>query len=650
MGTVWPLQAGAAIVVAPRDAHRDPLALARVIGDRAVTVAQFVPSVLEATIDHLDADAAMSLTRVFSGGDALTGALVSRLRRVAGASVHNLYGPTEATVQATRHEATGAETGVVPIGTPVWNTRAFVLDERLNPVPVGVPGELYLAGVQLARGYAARTDLTADRFVANPFSDSGERMYRTGDLVRRTRDGRLEYLGRTDFQVKLRGLRIELEEIETALLALPEITRAVVVVKDDQLVAYVVAGTHFDADTVKAALATSLASYMVPQLFVALDAFPINASGKLDRKALPEPEFETKAFRAPTTPTQEIVAGVFADVLDLDPGGTRRRLLRPGRQLARRDAGGVAPGCGSRHPGAGAGTVRGVDGGVPGGSRAGARRFRFPARADESRAAGTDSAVARTAAHVVPQPVRARVGREQHSARYPVVRWPGRRGPAPRRAGRDRAPRVAADRLPRRRRRRNAGRPAGGEGHDRARARSRARRRADRADRVAGHRRLRPGCRRPGARRAVPSRRRRTCPRDRRSPHRVRRLLDGSAGPRRDDRVRRALGRRGAGVGPARGAVRRLHAVAAGSPRQRGRFRVRHLAPGELLDRAARRPSEQLDLPSDRPRPVVASNHGASYRFSIGPELHAAIDAVARARGVTPFMVVHGALAVLLAG
>uniref|UniRef100_UPI002457B83A AMP-binding protein n=1 Tax=Nocardia farcinica TaxID=37329 RepID=UPI002457B83A len=231
------------------------------------------------------------------------------------------YGPTEAAVDVTYHEVVDADTVSVPIGAPVFNTRVHVLDSRLHPVPVGVAGELYLAGVQLARGYVARPDLTADRFVADPFGD-GQRMYRTGDLVAWTADGELEYLGRTDFQVKLRGLRIELGEIESALTALDSIAQAVVVVRSDerlgdQLVAYVIAaaGRSIDIEAVRGELAGALPGYMVPSAFVVLDAFPLNASGKLDRKALPAPVFEAKVFRAPSTPVEEIVAGTFGDVL-----------------------------------------------------------------------------------------------------------------------------------------------------------------------------------------------------------------------------------------------------------------------------------------------------------------------------------------------
>ncbi|MDH6279131.1 non-ribosomal peptide synthetase [Prescottella agglutinans] len=320
----WPLQVGARLVVAAPDGHRDPGYMARLMVEQSVTTAHFVPSMLSVFVAEPAVRRVDSLRLVFASGEALPAQTASQLRDVVpGAALHNLYGPTEAAVDVTFHEVTEADVVSVPIGAPVWNTRLFVLDERLHPVPVGVPGELYLSGAQLARGYVSRADLTADRFVANPFSGGGERMYRTGDLVRWTASGELEYIGRTDFQVKLRGLRIELGEIETALLALPEITQSVVLVRGDQLVAYVVpsAGLTVDERSVKTALAASLASYMVPAVFVVLDEFPLNASGKLDRKALPEPVFEAKAFRMPTTPVEEIVAGVFAEVLDLERVG-----------------------------------------------------------------------------------------------------------------------------------------------------------------------------------------------------------------------------------------------------------------------------------------------------------------------------------------
>ncbi|TQM30377.1 non-ribosomal peptide synthase/polyketide synthase [Nocardia bhagyanarayanae] len=322
----WPLQIGARLAVARPDGHRDPRYLAELIDRERVSVAHFVPSMLAVFVAEPAVARCDSLRMVFASGEALTPGPAQRLRALTGARLHNLYGPTEAAVDVTYHEVVDADTDSVPIGVPVANTRVYVLDSRLRPVPVGVPGELYLAGAQLARGYVRRPDLTADRFVANPFA-CAERMYRTGDLVRWVPASRsdstggpklaeLEYLGRTDFQVKLRGLRIELGEIEAALTALPEIDQAVVVVRDDtRLVAYLIGASVIDIDSVKAALAQRIPAYMVPSAFVPMDEFPLNASGKLDRKALPAPVFEAAVFRAPVTPTQHIVARVFADVL-----------------------------------------------------------------------------------------------------------------------------------------------------------------------------------------------------------------------------------------------------------------------------------------------------------------------------------------------
>ncbi|MGY0501700.1 non-ribosomal peptide synthase/polyketide synthase [Nocardia sp. FBN12] len=314
----WPLQIGARLVLARPDGHRDPAYLAQLIDTEQITVAHFVPSMLAVFVAALDdADSrgeCASLRMVFASGEALPPAPAQLLRRLTGTAVHNLYGPTEAAVDVTFHEVSDADTVTVPIGAPVHNTRVYVLDSRLRPVPVGVPGELYLAGAQLARGYAGRVDLTADRFVADPFA-TGERMYRTGDLVTWTRGGELEYSGRTDFQVKLRGLRIELGEIEAALSALPEITQAAVIVRDDILVAYLVAAQHVDVSAVKSTLLRSLPTYMVPAAFVVLDEFPLNASGKLDRKSLPAPRFEAAVFRAPSTEVARVIAATFAAVL-----------------------------------------------------------------------------------------------------------------------------------------------------------------------------------------------------------------------------------------------------------------------------------------------------------------------------------------------
>ncbi|UGT56759.1 non-ribosomal peptide synthase/polyketide synthase [Nocardia asteroides] len=369
----WPLQIGATLVIARPDGHRDPAYLAEVITRTGVDVAHFVPSMLAAFLAEPAAARCVSLRQVFASGEALPAADAQRLRAlIPGVAVHNLYGPTEAAVDVTFHEVTDADTVTVPIGAPVANTALHVLDARLRPVPIGVPGELYLAGVQLARGYLNRPDLSADRFVADPYGEPGTRMYRTGDLVVRTRAGELEYLGRTDFQVKLRGLRIELGEIEAALAGLDTVDRAVVTVRDDgtgdYLTAYLVpangdpsraadqsgdaviigrVGGHvrrdghagssevtgvpvadstgiarsIDLDGVKAALQRMLPAYMVPSAFVVLAELPVNSSGKLDRRALPAPELVAREFRAPATPSEQLVASVLAEVLGLERVG-----------------------------------------------------------------------------------------------------------------------------------------------------------------------------------------------------------------------------------------------------------------------------------------------------------------------------------------
>ncbi|MCZ4076318.1 non-ribosomal peptide synthase/polyketide synthase [Rhodococcus sp. H36-A4] len=320
----WGLENGASLVIAPHDAHRDPGRITRIIEREQVTLAHFVPSVLSVYVTDVDTDACRSLRLLFVGGEAFTPSAVARVRRVfPGAELHDLYGPAETAVDVTFHAVTDVDTETVPIGVPLWNTRAYVLDQRLHSVPAGVLGELYIGGVQLARGYASRADLTAERFVADPFGENGARLYRTGDVVRWNSAGELEYVGRSDFQVKLRGQRVELGEIESSVRAGAEnVDDAVVVVHSDaragdRLIAYVVPrpGHGVDTDALRAAVKMSLPSYMVPSVFVTLDAFPLNASGKLDRHALPVPSAEVVQFRAPVTPIEEIVAQVFTNVL-----------------------------------------------------------------------------------------------------------------------------------------------------------------------------------------------------------------------------------------------------------------------------------------------------------------------------------------------
>ncbi len=326
----WALREGATLVVAEPDAHKDPLLLARTIQEQAVTVCHFVPSMLQVFLAEPEAAGCFALRHVFCSGEALPRDTVRDFHRaLPTVRLHNLYGPTEAAVDVTHHTCEAGESGPVPIGRPVWNTRLYVLDAALKPCPPGVTGELHLAGVQLADGYLHRPGLTADRFPPDPYGPDGSRMYRTGDLARWTGDGEVMYLGRTDQQVKLRGQRLEPGEIEAHLAAVDAVTGACVVVREDRpgdqrLVAYVTGSDATpDQEALRALLGTLLPEYMVPQPIVRLDAFPLSPNGKLDRAALPAPEPDTKTDgRAPRSPYEETLTRLFADVLGLEQVGT----------------------------------------------------------------------------------------------------------------------------------------------------------------------------------------------------------------------------------------------------------------------------------------------------------------------------------------
>ncbi|WP_406209734.1 amino acid adenylation domain-containing protein [Kitasatospora sp. NBC_01560] len=320
----WALCEGATVVLARPEGHKDPAYLAALIAEQHVTTLHFVPSMLRAFLEEPTVtERCAGLRRAFCSGEALPGDVVDRwYAALPAVPLHNLYGPTEAAVDVTHHH-TAPATGVVPIGRPVWNTRLYVLDAALRPAPVGVPGELYLAGVQLARGYLGRPGLTAGRFVADPHGAPGERMYRTGDLVRRAPDGTVEYLGRTDDQVKVRGFRIELGEIEAALEALPGVVQAAVTAREltaggaRQLVGYAVPAPA-DPEALLAELARTLPEHMVPAVLVGLDALPLSLNGKLDRKALPAPAAgRGDGGGAPRTETEHILAALVAEVLGL---------------------------------------------------------------------------------------------------------------------------------------------------------------------------------------------------------------------------------------------------------------------------------------------------------------------------------------------
>ncbi|MFF0673958.1 non-ribosomal peptide synthase/polyketide synthase [Streptomyces tendae] len=320
-----PLLSGATVVLPDQDTVRDPAALLETLADQDITVLQATPTLWQALLAEDTAQTLADL-RAFVGAEALPTVLARELRDRVG-ELTNLYGPTETTIWSTAWEVPENVTAPA-IGRPLDNTRVYVLDERLRPVPPGVRGELCIAGDGVVRGYAGRAGLTAERFVADPFGPPGTRMYRTGDVVRWTAGGDLEFVGRADHQVKVRGFRIELGEIETRLAGHPNVAAGVVVVREDRpgdrrLIGYVVPhGAPFHAAEVRAHLAETLPDYMVPSALVPLDALPLTPNGKLDRKALPAPVYEAGAgSRNPRTPREEVLCRLFAEVLDVERVG-----------------------------------------------------------------------------------------------------------------------------------------------------------------------------------------------------------------------------------------------------------------------------------------------------------------------------------------
>ncbi len=335
----WPLLVGARLVMAPPDAHRDPHVLQQLFSRHRVTTTHFVPSMLAAFVAALSDDAAVaqcaSLRRVFCSGEALPTELCRQWQAKTAVPLHNLYGPTEAAVDVSWYPAYGEAlskvTGTsVPIGYPVWNTGLRILDGNMQPVPPGIAGDLYLTGVQLAQGYLARADLTASRFIADPES-TGERMYRTGDVARWLEDGAVEYLGRSDDQLKIRGQRIELGEIDRVMMSIAgveqAVTHACVLGKtragggdQRQLVGYIRSkqGT-LDTETLRRALGDLLPAHMVPVILMQVEAFPLSANGKLNRKALPLPQLTSAgAGRAPAPGIETTVADAFSRLLECE--------------------------------------------------------------------------------------------------------------------------------------------------------------------------------------------------------------------------------------------------------------------------------------------------------------------------------------------
>lgn len=315
-----PLISGAQIVIAKKETIREPQALAQMIENFDINIMQATPTLWHALVTS-EPEKLRGL-RVLVGGEALPSGLLQALQDLH-CSVTNLYGPTETTIWSAAAFLEEGLQGVPPIGKPIWNTQVYVLDNGLQPVPPGVVGELYIAGTGLARGYFHRPDLTAERFVADPYGPPGTRMYRTGDQARWRADGSLDYIGRADHQIKIRGFRIELGEIDAVLANHPHIEQAAVVVREDQpgdkrLAAYVVADAAIDTAELRRYMGASLPDYMVPAAFVEMDELPLTPNGKLDRKALPAPDFSTSVSdRAPRTPQEEILCDLFAEVLGL---------------------------------------------------------------------------------------------------------------------------------------------------------------------------------------------------------------------------------------------------------------------------------------------------------------------------------------------
>jgi amino acid adenylation domain-containing protein len=328
----WPLLTGARLVVALPEGHRDPAYLAETVEREGITTLHFVPSMLRTFLDHADVRRCGSVRRVVSSGEALPADLVGQFfDAMPHADLHNLYGPTEAAVDVTAWPCSPADAGrVVPIGRPVANTRIYVLDRRSgDPSPTGVPGELHIGGVQVGRGYLGRPALTAATFVPDAFSpEPGARLYRTGDLARWRADGALEYLGRIDHQVKVRGFRVELGEIESVLASHPSVRQTVVVAREDvpgdaRLVAYaVLAGGAPAGEALRSWLRERLPEHMVPTVVVPMDALPLSPNGKIDRRALPAPERGPReSYVAPRSPVEETLAEIWSEVLGVERVG-----------------------------------------------------------------------------------------------------------------------------------------------------------------------------------------------------------------------------------------------------------------------------------------------------------------------------------------
>ena len=339
----WPLWVGATVVIARPGGHRDSAYLVEAIKRHGVTSVYFVPSMLRVFLDEQGHESCDSLKRVICGGEKLSPETLKRFFDNLNAELHHSYGPTETSIAATEWTCEAENRwGVIPMGRPLANTQLYVLDAALRPVPVGVPGELYIGGDGLGRGYLRRAELTAERFIPNPFgTEPGARLYKTGDQVRYLPDGNVEFLGRVDYQIKIRGYRVELGEIESVLKEHPAVLEAVVLAREDvpgqlRLCAYLLtqgplAGAASD---LRRHAAQRLPDYMVPSAFVLLESLPLTPGGKVDRQALPAPEEAAaepeNTYAAPRTPTEELLAGIWARVLNVPRVGVHDNFFQLG--------------------------------------------------------------------------------------------------------------------------------------------------------------------------------------------------------------------------------------------------------------------------------------------------------------------------------
>ncbi|MDC9589596.1 amino acid adenylation domain-containing protein [Xenorhabdus sp. XENO-10] len=356
----WPLMYGARLVVAKPEGHKDPLYLTTLICQRKITTLHFVPSMLSIFLEYASPDVGASIRQMFCSGEALSARSVLRFHeRFADVELHNLYGPTEAAIDVTAWDCSLGKVGnlteksVIPIGKPIDNIQLYILDTYGQPTSIGVVGELYISGIGVARGYLNQPELTAEKFIKDPFSpnsghrNSGHRMYRTGDLARYLPNGDIEYLGRNDFQVKLRGLRIELGEVETALLSHDSVKECVVLVREDtpgdaRLVAYITCADSSLIDnhptalnqTLKVHLQACLPTFMIPSHILWLEAFPLTANGKLDRKALPSPSdasvMQPEDIEPPRAGTETRLAQLWSELLNIRSLGRQSHFFEAG--------------------------------------------------------------------------------------------------------------------------------------------------------------------------------------------------------------------------------------------------------------------------------------------------------------------------------